>query len=78
MKFKVYMMFDRVAGKYQNIFMSISDYTAVRDFKAMLEKHPYSEDMELYRIGEFDNDSGEMTVEKFFVCSYAAVQEVKE
>lgn len=78
MKFKIYMMFDRVAGNYQNIFMSISDNTAVRDFKAMLEKHPYAEDLELYRMGEVDNVSGEMTVEKAFVCSYAAVQEIKE
>lgn len=78
MKYKIYMMFDRVAGVYQNIFMSISDNTAVRDFKGMLSKHPYAEDMELYRMGEVNIDSGEMSVEKGFVCSFAAVQEVKE
>lgn len=63
---KTYSIFDRKAGVYLTPFFAVNDQVADRSFQA-LAKRPEStiasapEDFSLYRIGEFCDDSGEIT-----------------
>ena len=67
MKLNVYSMHDRLNG-YFNIFMDKSDEIAKRGFLATFKEadkgslfYSCPEDYSLYRLGEFDTDSGVIT-----------------
>lgn len=61
---KVYVMRDRKAGFYGTPFFSQNDATATRDFFGfcrMPQNEYLADDLELYYVGEFDSESGEIT-----------------
>lgn len=63
MKSKLYTMRDRKSGIYGTPFASYNHATAQRDFKSfcsMSQNQYLSGDMELYYIGEFESDTGEI------------------
>ncbi len=64
---KLYTMRDRISGMYGNPYVSHNDKTAMRDFDAFcrLPQNQYlSPDMELYSLGEFNSETGEISYEK--------------
>lgn len=63
MKSNLYTMRDRLSGTYGSPFTSVNDASAKRDFNAFckLPQNQYlSGDMELYKLGEFESDTGEI------------------
>lgn len=61
-----YSIYDRVAEMYGNIVAIDSDKVAIRGFKEACKSdysmHP--EDLELHRIGHFDDHTGTFTEDK--------------
>lgn len=76
MKYGIYMFFDRCANLYSNVYLSLTNGTALRDFQSMLEKHPYKDDMELYKLGEVDTATGDIERCREFVCAYSSIAPV--
>ena len=67
MKFQVYSVFDSVSGVYDRIWQSISDGAALREFTdiACNADHPigrHPEHYSLFRVAEFDDNTGELIV----------------
>lgn len=64
MKFGVYSMRDSVSGLYNNPTFEQSDLIAIRSFKFAVNKNEFlqfnAHDVDLFKIGEFDNETGEM------------------
>lgn len=59
----LYTMRDRKSGIYGNPFVSYNDKCAIRDFDAFcnLQQNSYlADDMELYKLGTFESDTGEI------------------
>lgn len=60
---KLYVMRDRRSGIYGTPFVSHNDKTAERDFDSFckLKQNQYlSPDMELYSLGDYDTETGEI------------------
>ena len=57
---KLYTVKDRISAEYAPPFLARTDLSAIRTFQHMLQgdKITYAEDFELYRIGDFDVDTG--------------------
>lgn len=57
---KLYTVKDKVSTEYAPPFLARTDMSAIRTFQHMLQgdKIAYAEDFELYRIGDFDIDTG--------------------
>lgn len=68
MKFFVYSVRDDVAGFFGGPFVDHSDEMAIRFFKYQMSRaegleHDFAGDFSLYRVGTFDNNTGEITAE---------------
>lgn len=64
---KIYTMRDRKSNLFANPFVSHNDKTAVREFDYICnrpENAHMAEDVELYSIGDFNVDTGEITAYK--------------
>lgn len=73
MKLNVYSIFDILAEVFNKPFCDHTDASATRSFKASLqENHERNkEDYCLYRIGTFNDNTGETLAEKTPVKVYA-------
>lgn len=58
MKYNLYSVFDRKTGNYGIPFPEVNDVSAQRAFATAMKKNDYAEDMELYRVGNFDIEHG--------------------
>lgn len=68
---KIYVIYDRVSGLYTNPWYSNTDGEAIRAYKNAYKESPFALDTQLYSLGTFDNDTGEITCEnKQFICDY--------
>ncbi|QXP45050.1 nonstructural protein [Microvirus mar16] len=77
---KIYTIYDRKSGIYGNPFFSQNDACAERDFKAfcaMPQNSYLAEDLELYDLGKFDSDTGEIVgwTKPEFLTGYANQKE---
>ena len=68
MKMKMYSIYDRCAAAYMRPFYTQRDDEAIRSFRdlALDAQHPvgqHPEDYSLFRIGEFDDNTGSVTGE---------------
>lgn len=65
MKLGVYSMFDKVSGVFQTPVFEVSEATAARNFRFAVKRNEFigfaAADFDLYKIGEFDSESGELT-----------------
>lgn len=66
MKVGMYAVYDRKASVFARPFCSPNDAMAMRSFRAArqdpaTELSKFPEDFTLYRLGDFDDDSGEVT-----------------
>lgn len=69
----LYVVYDKVSSVYNPPFIAENDETAIRSFNNAMEKHPFAEDMALYKVGTFndDTDGAIEAIKPDFVCSYA-------
>lgn len=72
---RVYCIYDKVAGVYNPPFVAENDATAQRSFNSALEKSPFRNDMSLYLIGTYndDTDGSIDSCKPSFVCNYEEV-----
>lgn len=72
----LYSIYDRVAGQYSCPLMMDNDNIAKRQFPLICENEPrfkmFPEDLELYKVGAFDGNSGIITPceRPEFLCKY--------
>ena len=86
MKLKIYSIKDTVQGEHLTPFMMLrNDEEAKRNFiTAINSEHTeahivkFYKDMELYRLGEFDTITGEITAKIEFLTNGVNVKEIKE
>lgn len=80
MFYNIYSIYDRKAGMFGAPFLSHNDATASRQFNyQMSQAQMVAQDCELYALGVFDSNSGQIDVTEFkprFVVAFG--QEVKE
>lgn len=72
MKF-LYVYYDRVAGVYGNLVVEDSEALAIRRFNYIVGNSPMvMNDMQLFKVGEFDFETGVITAfdKPDFVCNY--------
>lgn len=58
MKTKIYILKDRVEMLYNDIMTGITDGAIIRQIMPWLEKRADFRDLELYKIGELDRQTG--------------------
>lgn len=61
MKFNIYAVWDAIAAESMTIFASKTDGMAVRENLPTLARMRPVKDMTLYKIGEYDNETCEIT-----------------
>lgn len=61
MKQQFYTVYDIQAEEYGSPFTSKNDLTGARAFRNLLINNPNKKDFELYKIGEFDTDTGKIS-----------------
>lgn len=63
MKYLIFTIYDRVTGTYSAPFLSVNVGAAVRQFDyAMEHTQMVAQDSELYQLGEFNSDTGLISV----------------
>lgn len=80
----LYSIKDAKSGNFANPFSSYNDQVAVRDFKILCkDKNPnnlvgaYPEDFDLFRVGSFDDKTGEIVPCCEFISNGSSLVEVK-
>lgn len=76
MKTKCYSIFDTKAGYFNTPFFATNDVVAIRSFREASEDpttsiHRTPSDYELFALGTFETDSGELAGERVFLCNAA-------
>jgi hypothetical protein len=62
-KQQMYTIRDNVAELFNKPFFAVNNATAIRSFASAMQKEPHKNDYALYRVGEFNEDNGEVTPE---------------
>lgn len=71
MKFGLYCIKDTLAGSYGEPFCAQTPALAQRRFQYLADNSPMvCTDLQLYKIGEYDTDTGEIMPCVEFVCNY--------
>lgn len=75
---KIYSVYDRVTQIYNTPWFAHNHGDARRAFNNAYYKSPYADDMQLYYLGEFDEEGGVIssTSKPDFVCNYERPEEV--
>lgn len=56
---RIYAVYDRVSHIFsEQPFVSVSDSVAIRDFSISLGNSPLKDDLSLYCVGMYDNETG--------------------
>lgn len=69
---KLYCVYDKVASVYNPPFVAENDSAAKRAFDNAMSKNPFANDMSLYALGEFndDTDGSIAAIKPEFVCNF--------
>lgn len=71
MNYEMYSIFDKVAGVYSEPFLSLNEATAFRRFQWQMQQSAMvAGDCALYKVGDFNLDTGEIIPCVIFVCNY--------
>ena len=73
MKKTVYVIKDTVSKLFGNMFEAVNDEMAVRQFEYGLKSYPFRQDTQLYRLGEFDEETGNFNHNLEFLKSYEEI-----
>lgn len=68
----LYSCYDKVAGTYAAPYVADREEVARRSFIDALRKHPFRSDMQLYCLGQFDQNTGVIVVpdKPVFIMDY--------
>lgn len=56
---RIYAVYDRVGHVFsEQPFVAVSDPVAIRDFSISLGNNPLKDDLSLYCVGMYDNETG--------------------
>jgi len=79
----IYSVFDKKTAVFCSPFVSHNDLTAIRDFTSacrdpasVISKFP--EDYELYHVGDWDDDTGDIVAGRRFVVAAASLVSSEE
>ena len=64
MKYNIYALHDNLIG-YGVPHINVNDDAEMRDFRNAMDNDPNAGDKQLYKIGTWDSDTGEMKSLKF-------------
>lgn len=82
MKYNLYTYYDRVSGIYSAPIPAVNRAVAIRQFVAQIKNAQTvgADDMELYEVGGFDIQSGEVSSvgKPVFVCSFVEYKSTEE
>ena len=86
MKLNIYAIKDTTVGSFMNPFYLQNDNTAIREFGNVIKYAPTensvrrnAKDMQLFKLGEFDEETGEIRSEvNYLVSGTNFVEEKKE
>lgn len=87
MKLNIYAVKDTIQGAFMNPFYLQNDQVAMRSFKNTIESEQMNtikmnaKDMQLYKLGEFEEETGEIKSEVKFLVNgshYLPIKELKE
>lgn len=71
MKLTIYSMFDRVSRSHGEPFVAVNDDIAKRRFNFIMSQSPMvAQDMQLFKLGEYDTETGAIVPHVDFVCNY--------
>ena len=73
MKKTVYVVKDTVSKLFGNMFEAVNDEMEVRQFEYGLQSYPFRQDTQLYRLGEFDEETGDFIHNLEFLKSYEEI-----
>lgn len=74
MKYGLYSIYDKVACNFGEPFIAINEQVAERRFNFLMTNAPMvSTDCQLFKIGEFDVETGDCFPDKKFVANFNAV-----
>lgn len=64
MKYSVYAMHDNVIG-WGSPHIAINDEAEMRDFRNAMANDPNAADKQLYKVGQWDSETGELVGAKY-------------
>lgn len=71
MNYEMYSIFDKIAGMYSEPFLAVNGATAQRRFQWQMQQSTMvAGDCALYKVGDFDVDTGKIVPCVTFVCNY--------
>lgn len=70
MNYNIYSIFDRVTGNYGDLCLFRNDEDAKRRVAYSMKENPYKEDLQLYCLGEYNVETGELLpkAKPAFIC----------
>lgn len=81
---KLYAIKDTIIGKFMNPFLMHNDNEATRAFKIAINSNQNTsivmnyQDMNLYKLGEYNDETGEITAEVKYITNGTSVKDTKE
>lgn len=70
---KYYCLFDVVVGEYGQLFTAINDSDCIRKLAYSQRENPFTGDLKLFYVGEFDVESGKFVCGLKFVANMVDV-----
>lgn len=79
MEYQVMCIYDRKAGIYSNVWLSVNVATAQREFANTAKQSPFADDLECYHLGLFNPQTGVLTgnAKPEFVCAFNTLESEK-
>lgn len=67
---KIYAIKDAKAALFGNLFLCVNDAVAQRQFQEQFKDSYIKEDLQLYCLGGYDTETGEISYEQKFIANY--------
>lgn len=67
---KIYAIKDELAGIFGAPFLAPNDAVAQRQFQEQYKESYMKADLQLYALGEYDSDTGEISPKLKFIANY--------
>lgn len=74
MKYELYVIFDRISGRYAAPVPHVNVGCARRWFSDVVSKDPHGQDFELYSVGEYDSVTASIVAfHPTFICRFGDI-----
>lgn len=68
MKLNIYSVKDVVSGDFSSLSTLPNDQLARRNFNVLCNESKFSKDLQLFKLGSFDNETGVIDSNVEFIC----------